>query len=149
VKIKLPPLHYQNKFAESLGEQKAKIEGLKEASVKLKLLQAERNALAHGMGNLLYENFASVKHSLGKPLLNIGSSLRNIENALVKLDKEWENFKLSEKHDITLKDSFESIYSNLELIHSLLKNNERDFDVSNYKLTELDFMKFIKTYVKK
>ena len=113
VKIRLP----------SLEEQKGKILGLKEAVVKMKLLEAERNALAHGMGNLIYENFSSVKHSLGKPLLNIGSSLRNIENALSKINKEWETEKLSERMDVTLKDSFNSIYSNLELVHSLLKNN--------------------------
>ncbi len=139
IKINLP----------SLEEQRAKIAGIKEAGVKMKLLEAERNALAHGLGNLVYENFASVKHSLGKPLLNIGSSLRNIEKAMGKLDKDWEIMKLSERMDVTLKDSFDSIYSNLELIHSLLKNNEREFEVANYKLEEIDFLKFIRAYIKK
>lgn len=133
----------------SLEEQRAKLAGLREGMVKMKLVEAERNALAHGMGNLVYENFASVKHSLGKPLLNIGSSLRNIEKALSKLDKEWASLKLSERQDVTLKDSFVSLYSNLDLIHSLLKNNEREFDVSNYDLSTVDFLKFIKAYVKK
>lgn len=133
----------------SLEEQRAKIAGIMEAGVKMKLLEAERNALAHGLGNLVYENFASVKHSLGKPLLNIGSSLRNIEKAMGKLDKDWEIMKLSERMDVTLKDSFDSIYSNLQLIHSLLKNNEREFNVANYRLEEIDFLKFIRAYIKK
>jgi type I restriction enzyme M protein len=133
----------------NLEEQRAKIAGIKEAGVKMKLLEAERNALAEGLGNLVYENFASVKHSLGTPLLNIGSSMRNIEKAMCKLDKDWEIMKLSERMDVTLKDSFDSIYSNLELIHSLLKNNEREFEVANYKLEEIDFLKFIRAYFKK
>ncbi len=139
IKINLP----------SLEEQRAKIAGIKEAEVKMKLLEAERNALAHGLGNLAYENFASVKHSLGKPLLNIGSSLRNIEKAMSKLDKDWKKMKLSERLDVTLKDSVDSIHSNLALIHSLLKNNERKFDVTNYKLEEINFLKFIREYIKK
>lgn len=138
VKITLP----------SLEEQRAKLSGLKESMVKMKLLEAERNALAHGLGNLVYENFASVKHSLGKPLMNIGSSLRNIEKALAKLDKDWETIKLSERLDVTLKDSFDSVYSNLETVHSILKNNEKEFDVNNYKLEDLDILKFIKSFIK-
>ncbi len=132
----------------SLKEQRAKLSGLKESMVKMQLLKAERNALAHGLGNLVYENFASIKHSLGKPLMNIGSSLRNIEKALAKLDKDWETIKLSERLDVTLKDSFDSVYSNLETVHSILKNNENEFDVNNYKLEDLDILKFIKSFIK-
>lgn len=149
IKIKLPDLYNQNKYTESLNEQKAKVEGLKEASVRMKLLEAERNALAHGLGNLVYENFASIKHSLGKPLLNIGSSLRNIEKALPDISKDWETIKLNKRLDVTLKDSFNSIYSSLEQVHSLLKNNERDLDVTNYSVSEVDFLKFIKSYIRK
>lgn len=133
----------------SIEEQLAKLSGLKESMVRMKILEAERNALAHGLGNLVYENFASVKHSLGKPLLNIGSSLRNIEKALAKLDIDLESIKLSERLEVTLKDSFDSIYSNLDFIHSLLKNNEKDFDVDKYELSDIDFLKFIKAYVRK
>lgn len=139
IKIQLP----------SLSEQKAKVSGFKEAAVKMTLLEAERNAMAHGFGNIINENFASVKHSLGKPLLNISSSLQNIENALNKINKEWESIKINERMDVTLKDTFNSIQTNLLLIHSLLKNNERDFNVSNYPKSEIDFLKFIKSFLKR
>jgi len=137
VAIKLP----------SLQEQKAKVKGIFELSDKIKMLQEERNTLAHGVSNKLYESVSTIKHSLGKPLLNIGSSLRNIENALSKLNADWEHIKLNERYDLTIKDSFDSIYSNLELIHSMLRNNESVLDVSNYELTEIDFLAFIKGYV--
>lgn len=137
VAIKLP----------SLQEQKAKVKGIFELSDKIKMLQEERNALAHGVSSKLYESVSTIKHSLGKPLLNIGSSLRNIENALSKLNSDWESAKLNERYDLTIKDTFDSIYSNLELIHSMLRNNESVLDVSNYELTEFDFLAFIKVYV--
>jgi type I restriction enzyme M protein len=137
VAIKLPSLH----------EQKAKVKGIFELSDKIKMLQEERNALAHGVSSKLYESVSTIKHSLGKPLLNIGSSLRNIENALSKLNADWERAKLNERYDLTIKDTFDSIYSNLELIHSMLRNNESVLDVGNYELTEIDFLTFIKGYV--
>ncbi|NDA64091.1 MAG: hypothetical protein EBX50_19000 [Chitinophagia bacterium] len=84
---------------------------------------------------------------MGKPLLNIGSSLRNIEKALSRLYSDWERVKLNERYDLTIKDSFDSVYSNLELIHSMLRNNESVLDVSNYELTEIDLLPFIKGYV--
>lgn len=137
VAIKLP----------SLQEQKAKVKGIFELSDKIKMLQEERNALAHGVSSKLYESVSTIKHSLGKPLMNIGSSLRNIENALSKLNADWERAKLNERYDLTIKDTFDSIYSNLELIHSMLRNNESVLVVSNYELTEIDFLVFIKGYV--
>jgi type I restriction enzyme M protein len=133
----------------SIKEQKAKVAGIKESAVRLKLVEAHKNAIEHGLGNLIDENFASVKHSLGKPLMNIGSSLRNIQKALVTLDPSWETFKISQRLDVTLKDAFDSVYTNLDFIHSLLKNNERDFDVTNYPLGPLDIVKFVKVFVKK
>jgi type I restriction enzyme M protein len=131
----------------SLQEQKAKVKGLFELSDKIKMLQEERNSLAHGVSHKLYESVSTIKHSLGKPLLNIGSSLRNIEKALSILNADWEQVKLNERYDLTIKDSFDSVYSNLELIHSMLRNNESVLDVSNYQLTEIDFLTFIKGYV--
>jgi len=131
----------------SLQEQKAKVKGIFELSDKIKMLLEERNALAHSVSSKLYESVSTIKHSLGKPLLNIGSSLRNIEKALSKLNANWEHVKLNERYDLTIKDSFDSIYSNLELIHSMLRNNELVLNVSNYELTEIDFLAFIKGYV--
>ena len=139
IKIKLIPIKQQN----------AKVEGLEELSHKIELLQAERNSLAHGRELEQYDSFSSLKHSLGKPLLSIGSSLRIIEKALTKVEPDWQKTRLSKRSEITLKDSFNSIHSNLSLVHSLLKNNDREFNVRNYTLKEFDFLNFIRTYEKK
>lgn len=139
VVIKLPPLQ----------EQRAKVQGIVELSDKIRILQDERNALAHGVSNKLYESVSTIKHSLGKPLLNIGSSLRNIEKALSRLNADWEQVKINERYDITIKDTFESIHSNLEFIYSVLRNNESALDVTNYALEEVDFLNFLKGYIKR
>jgi type I restriction enzyme M protein len=101
----------------SLEIQKAKVKGAKEANVKIALLEAENKAQAFGLENLLYENYASVKHSLGKPLLNINSSLINIEKAIEKYNIDLKKIKVSDRFEINIDDCFKSIYSNLELIH--------------------------------
>lgn len=137
VEIKLP----------SLEEQKAKVQGIYEITQKMKSLEYEINALSHGVSDKLYESVSTIKHSLGKPLLNIGSALSNIENALSKLNIDWENIKISERYDLTIKDSFNSVYSNLDTIHSILHNNETVLDISKYELEELDFITLIKGYV--
>lgn len=132
----------------SLKEQKAKVEGVLEISDKIKDLKKQRDDLAHGIDLKSYESFASIKHSLGKPLLSIGSSLRNIEHALFKLHKEWEKLKLDESFDITLRDTFDSMHSNITKISSILKNNDTEIDLSKKPLIEIDFLKFIRSFVK-
>jgi type I restriction enzyme M protein len=139
IKIKLIPIN----------EQIAKAQALSELYYKVRLLEQERNTLAHGISNTLHESISSIKHALGKPLLNIGSSLRNIEKSLSRLIDDWELIKLNERYDSTLKDSFDSVYNNLRLIHSILLNNESELDFGNYDLHEIDFLEFILGYVKR
>jgi type I restriction enzyme M protein len=129
----------------SLEIQKAKVKGAKEANVKIALLEAESKAQAFGLENLLYENYASVKHSLGKPLLNINSSLINIEKAIDKYNVDWKKIKVSDRFEINIDDCFKSIYSNLELIHTILKN-DKGFDVKQYDLNPMNIIEFIKEY---
>lgn len=55
----------------SLEEQRAKVQGIMELSDKIKTLQKERNALAHGNVTRQFNEFASLKHTLGRPRQNI------------------------------------------------------------------------------
>lgn len=133
----------------SLEEQKAKVKGIQEIVEKMRILQEERNALAQGVNSQLYERAAGIKHSLGKPMLNIGSALRNIEKALSKAYGNWEEVKLNERFSATIKDSFDSIHSNLELIQSIIKNNEHGLDLSKYDRSEINLLDFLKKYVQR
>lgn len=133
----------------SLEEQRAKMQGIVELSDKIKELKYERNLLALGIDNKVYESTSTIIHSLGTPVMNIGSALRNIEKALVRSNIELGNIRLNEHHDLTIKDSFNSVYDILELIHSIIKKNDSVLDVSKYELTEIEFLAFIKNYVNK
>lgn len=133
----------------SLKEQRAKMQGILEVSDKIKEYKKQRDDLVHDIDNKTYERFATVKHSLGTPLLSIGSSLRNMENALFKIDKDWDTVKVSERFNVTLRDTIDSMKSNIDLIHSILKNNESFLDVSKYPLSEFEFIEFVKNLFKK
>ena len=138
VKIKLPKIE----------EQLAKVSGLKELFDEIKEKENKIEKLQAGIDAKLYESASTLKHSVGKPLLNIGSSIRNIQRALSKNNIECEDIKLNSRYKITIKDAFKAIHSNLDLVHLILNNNENDLDFSNHKLTEIDFLNFIKNYVK-
>jgi type I restriction enzyme M protein len=138
IKIRLP----------ELNQQKAKVLGATELSNLLLEVKKERNALAHNLENTIYEIIATMKHSLGKPLLNINSSIQNIDTALTKADKNWKDIMVSKNMNVTVQDSLNSISKNLELIHSILKNNENKLDIDKYELTEVEIIKFIKDYIK-
>src|SRR5690606_30060721 len=55
----------------SLEEQRAKVQGIYELSDRIKILQEERNAIAHGKLVDQFGEFASLKHTLGRPRQNI------------------------------------------------------------------------------
>jgi len=55
----------------SIEEQRAKIQGIYELADKIKTLQEERNALVHGKAVKDFNEFASLKHTLGRPRQNI------------------------------------------------------------------------------
>ncbi|MEA4967015.1 MAG: N-6 DNA methylase, partial [Bacteroidaceae bacterium] len=51
----------------SIQEQNAKVKGLMELSSQIKLLQEERDAIVHGAKINNFNEFASLKHSIGAP----------------------------------------------------------------------------------
>jgi type I restriction enzyme M protein len=75
--------------------------------------------------------------------------MRNLETVFSKLNPDWDKVKLNERYDLTIRDSFDSVYENLKLINSILHKNETVLDVSNYELSEIEFLTFIKGYIKR
>lgn len=139
VSIKLP----------SLEEQRAKVKGIYEVANEIRLLQAKLESITVKESEVKYEKDASLKHRLGGPLLNLGSSVRNIERVLDQKFDSWGEIKLSDRHEITLKDTFKSIYQTLNMVHQILANNEDEINFSNKKLDELDTVAYLKNYVKR
>jgi type I restriction enzyme M protein len=139
ISIKLP----------SINEQRAKVKGIYEVANEIRLLQAKLESITVKESEVKYEKDASLKHRLGGPLLNLGSSVRNIERVLDQKFDSWGEIKLSDRHEITLKDTFKSIYQTLDMVHQILANNEDEIDFSNKKLDELDIVAFLNNYVKR
>ncbi|MFA5229024.1 MAG: N-6 DNA methylase [Candidatus Paceibacterota bacterium] len=132
----------------SLAEQRAKIQGVGELADTLKSMQEEKRIFAQEAKKQIFESFSTIKHSLGTPLLNIRSAVRNIENTLFKLNSEWEKEVINERRSITLRDTFDSINKNLEFVHSILESNDAFIDLNIYELRQIDLVKFIEVYFK-
>lgn len=133
----------------SLEEQRAKVKGILEISNEIKLLQAKLESITVKESETKYEKNASLKHRLGGPLLSLGSSVRNIERVLDKQFEDWRDVKLSERHEVSLHDTFKSIYQTLEMVHNILAISENEIDFSNKTLEELDLVDFLNNYVKR
>lgn len=125
VVIKVPSLH----------EQKAKIRGIYELSEKIKNLNKERNALVHGKKLQSFNEFASLKHTLGRPRQNI---LDWTDNILDFLSNEKERFPslnnaFAEFYEIDMISALKEIKRDINFITTLLEKGENGLILSDYK----------------
>ncbi|MCB9251724.1 MAG: N-6 DNA methylase [Flavobacteriales bacterium] len=125
VVIKLPPIE----------EQRAKMQGIYELSDKISKLQEERNALAHGKSIRQFNEFASLKHTLGRPRQNI---LDWSDNLLDFLNKKKEGFEslnksFAEFYDIDIVSVLKEIKRDVNFITEVLEKGENGLVPSEYQ----------------
>lgn len=132
----------------SIQEQKAKVSGIIETSIRLRKLESEKERILSGIKKEETESSTSLSHILGKPLLSIGSSLEIIQNSLFKLNPEWKNYLINQKRQYTLADAFESISKNVKYIQELTDENNSLVSVSTFEFMELHILKFLSEFVK-
>lgn len=123
--IKLPPLE----------EQRAKIQGINELSSKIKLLQEERNALVHGSNVKQYSEFASLKHTLGRPRQNILDWADNLLH-FINTHKESVsilNREFAEFYDIDIFSALQEIKRDVNFITDVLEKGENGFILEDYE----------------
>lgn len=134
IKIQLP----------SIDEQRGKVEGFKELSERLKALQRERNALAHGRSVSSFDEFASLKHSLGAPRQNILSNAKsllrffelNTSDAFNQVKQEFKD-----RYNVDLLETFKQIRDDINHISSILEKGEGGLQLDNYPITPLSLDK--------
>ncbi len=147
LKIKLPDSYSQTKHVESLKEQQAKVAGISELSEKIKRLQEERNALAHGQTIKEFDEFASLKHSLGTPRQNILSHSEVLIKFFEKMDSE-EFDKVNQKFlDFFGKDLIsvsKVIKNDVNYISELLEKGESGLILENHTLENIPIIKLQK-----
>jgi type I restriction enzyme M protein len=123
----------------SIEEQRAKVQGLFELSDKIKTLQSERNALAHGSSIKQFNEFASLKHTLGRPRQNIlgwsKNMIRFFESntaAMESLDIEFRGF-----YEKGIVEALHEIKSDINFITNVLEKGEHGLMLSEYELKEI------------
>lgn len=123
----------------SIVEQKAKVQGLSELSEKIKLLQVERNALAHGSSIKQFNEFASLKHTLGRPRQNILGWTKNMirffesNNEVLKtLDTEFKDF-----YEKGIVEALYEIRNDINFMTDVLEKGEHGLVLSEYELQSI------------
>lgn len=119
----------------SLQEQRAKVQGIYELSDKIKSLQVEMNALAHGKSLKQFSEFASLKHTLGRPRQNI---LDWSDNLLHFLNEKREGFEALNKafiefYDADIISALKEIKRDVNFITDVLEKGENGFVLSEYE----------------
>ncbi|MHB1105024.1 MAG: N-6 DNA methylase [Lutibacter sp.] len=126
IKIELP----------SIEEQRGIVKGLKELSQKIKLLEKERNALVLGKIIAEFDEFASLKHSLGAPRQNILSNAkslirffeRNDSEAFIQVRNQFKN-----DYNTDLSEVLIQIRENIDHISVILEKGEGGLILNNYQ----------------
>lgn len=119
----------------SIEEQRAKVQGIYELSDKIKSLQEERNALAHGKTLKQFSEFASLKHTLGRPRQNILDWSDNLLDFLTKKKEDFEalNKAFSEFYDIDIISALKEIKRDVNFITDVLEKGENGLVLSEYE----------------
>ena len=119
----------------SIEEQRAKVAGLQEISEKIKQLQNERNALAHGVITKEFNEFASLKHTLGRPRQNILGWSKNLSKFFVRkkdsisiLNDEFKAF-----FDIGIIEAIDEINRDIKFISDVLEKGENGLVLFDYE----------------
>lgn len=119
----------------SLEEQRAKIQGVYEVSVEIKSLQQERNALAHGRSIKQFSEFASLKHTLGRPRQNILDWSDNLLHFLQTKHDGFEtlNKEFAEFYEIDIFSALKEIKRDVNFITDVLEKGENGFVLNEYE----------------
>lgn len=131
----------------AIEEQKAKVKGILELSEKFKLLQRERNALAHGNQVATFDEFASLKHSLGTPRQNILSSVKSLirffENNKTEVFNEVKEL-YNKRYETNLVDDLIQIKDDINHISTILEKGENGLILDNYELKPISLQEINK-----
>lgn len=135
----------------SIEEQRAKVSGILELSARINQLQLERNALAHGYGEKQFNEFASLKHTLGAPRQNILSyaeALISFFENNPSVESEKVSFAFKEKTGVDLSTAFHAIKHDINFISELLEKGENGLLLSDYKLVLVNLVDLEKLIAK-
>lgn len=119
----------------SIEEQRAKIQGIYELANKIKTFQKERNALAHGKAVKDFNEFASLKHTLGRPRQNILDWSDNLLDFINNNQTGFEemNKAFVEFYDVDMMSVLKEIKRDVNFITEVLEKGENGLVLSAYE----------------
>lgn len=118
----------------SLEAQKSFVQGHNSAKrILIDVIEKKDNELT-AVKQKSYDEFASLKHTLGRPRQNIVDWLSNISHHLVDNQQIYNriNQPFEEFYSISLKDAFRELTRDLQFITSLLEKGESGFFLEDY-----------------
>jgi type I restriction enzyme M protein len=122
----------------SLEEQRAKMQGIVELSDKIKVLKQERNALAHGSVITQFNEYASLKHTLGRPRQNILDWTDNLLDFLNNSESfDALNNEFFEYYQLDIISALKEIKRDVNFMSEVLDKGENGFVVEEYDKTIL------------
>lgn len=97
-----------------------------------------------------YEEFASLKHALGKPIPGIATAIEYIYEYLQKNEGNpiTLNDIVSNRRKTTLQDKFNVVNNGLKLIQTLLQKGDNGLVIENYPLQSFKIVRHIKDFCK-
>lgn len=119
----------------SLEEQRAKVQGIYELSDQIKNLQNERNALVYGKSSKQFNEFASLKHTLGRPRQNILDWSDNLIHFLNSKSQRFDalNEEFTKFYYIDIVDALKEIKRDVNFISDILEKGENGFVLEGYE----------------
>jgi type I restriction enzyme M protein len=119
----------------SLEEQRSKVDGIHELAVKLKRLEEEKNALIYGKSLNQFNEFASLKHTLGRPRQNILDWTDNLLYFFHKNRKGIEslNESFSDYFEEDIFSALEEIKRDVNFITDVLEKGENGLVLKEFE----------------
>lgn len=119
----------------SLEEQRAKVQGITELSDRIQKLERERNALAHGKSVSQYNEFASLKHTLGRPRQNILDWADNLISFFEANPNGFESLNqgFKEFYEADILAALAEIKRDVNFMTDVLEKGENGLVLANYE----------------
>lgn len=121
----------------SLEEQRAKVQGIVELSDKIKTYKRELNALAHGKATSQFNEFASLKHTLGRPRQNILDWTDNLLHFLKDRPDGFDSLNTAffDFYETDILSALNEIKQDVNFMTEILEKGENGFIVEDFNKT--------------
>jgi type I restriction enzyme M protein len=135
-----------------INVQKAKLKGTTEALLEEKKKETTLIKKIHGLEEELVEQNTYLRHTLAGPASNLFSTIKNLEQILMeqifKLNPEFKNLKVSEKHNFTITEYLITLKrDSSKIINIIEKQMKVNLSFEKIQLEPINIVQIIQEYV--